>query len=40
MTKKATTSNDAADKVVSENGTELSRNVILKWQEDRKVDWH
>ncbi len=26
--------------VVSDNGTEQTSNVILKWQEDRKVDWH
>ncbi|MCL4164782.1 UNVERIFIED_CONTAM: hypothetical protein GTU68_041840, partial [Idotea baltica] len=26
--------------VVSDNGTELTSNTILKWQEDRKVDWH
>lgn len=26
--------------VVSDNGTELTANAILKWQEDRKVDWH
>lgn len=26
--------------VVSVNGTELTNNAILKWQEDRKVDWH
>ncbi len=26
--------------VVSNNGTELTSNAILKWQEDRKVDWH
>ena len=26
--------------VVSDNGTELTSNAILKWQEDRKVDWH
>jgi putative transposase len=25
--------------VVSDNGTELTSNAILKWQEDRKVDW-
>ncbi len=25
---------------VSHNGTELTSNAILKWQEDRKVDWH
>jgi len=25
--------------VVSDNGTELTSNKILKWQEDRKVDW-
>ena len=26
--------------VVSDNGTELASNAILKWQEDRKVGWH
>ena len=26
--------------VVSDNGTELTSNAILKWQENRKVDWH
>lgn len=26
--------------VVSDNGTERTSNAILKWQEDRKVDWH
>ncbi len=26
--------------VVSDSGTELTSNAILKWQEDRKVDWH
>jgi putative transposase len=26
--------------VVSDNGTELTSHAILKWQEDRKVDWH
>lgn len=26
--------------VVSDNGAELTSNAILKWQEDRKVDWH
>lgn len=26
--------------VVSDNGTELTSNTILKWQEDRKVKWH
>jgi len=26
--------------VVSDNGTELTSNAILKWQEDRKVDWY
>ena len=26
--------------VVSDNGRELISNGILKWQEDRKVDWH
>ena len=25
---------------VSDNGTELTSNAILKWQEDRKVEWH
>jgi len=26
--------------VVSENGTELTSNAMLKWQEERKVEWH
>ncbi len=26
--------------VVSDNGTELTSNAMLNWQEDRKVDWH
>jgi putative transposase len=26
--------------VVSDNGTELTSNAILKWQEDSKVGWH
>lgn len=26
--------------VVSDNGTELTSNAILKWQDDRKFDWH
>ena len=26
--------------VVSENGTELTSNAMLKWQEDRQVEWH
>ena len=26
--------------VVSANGTELTSNAILKWQEDRQVEWH
>jgi putative transposase len=26
--------------VVSDNGTELPSNAILKWQEDRFVEWH
>lgn len=26
--------------VVSDNGTELPSTAMLKWQEDRKVDWH
>lgn len=26
--------------VVRDHGTELTSNAILKWQEDRKVDWH
>jgi len=26
--------------VVSDNGTELTSNAILKWQEARKVEWH
>lgn len=27
-------------KVVNDNGTELTSNADLKWQKDRKVDWH
>jgi putative transposase len=27
-------------KVVSDNGTELTSNAILKWQEERRVAWH
>lgn len=26
--------------VVSDNGTELTSNAMLKWQQDRQVDWH
>ncbi len=26
--------------VVSDNGTELTSNAMLKWQQDRSVDWH
>ncbi len=26
--------------VVSDNGTELTSNAILGWQEDRQVAWH
>lgn len=26
--------------VVSDNGTELTSNAILKWQQDRRVEWH
>jgi len=26
--------------VVSDNGTELTSNAMLKWQEDRRVEWH
>ena len=26
--------------VVRDNWTELTSNAILKWQEDRKVEWH
>ncbi len=26
--------------VVSDNGTELTSNAMLKWQEDRQVGWH
>lgn len=26
--------------VVSDNGTELTSNAILKWQKDRSVEWH
>ena len=26
--------------IVSDNGTELTSNAILKWQQDRKVEWH
>ena len=27
-------------RVVSDNGTELTSNAILTWQQDRKVEWH
>lgn len=26
--------------IVSDNGTELTSNAILRWTDDRKVDWH
>jgi len=26
--------------LVSDNGTELTSNAVLKWQEDRQVNWH
>ena len=26
--------------IVSDNGTEMTSNAILKWQEDHKVNWH
>jgi putative transposase len=26
--------------IVSDNGTELTSNAILAWQEERQVDWH
>ena len=26
--------------VVSDNGTELTANAILRWQEERRVEWH
>lgn len=26
--------------VVSDNGMELTSNAILKWQEERRVEWH
>jgi len=26
--------------IVSDNGTELTSNAILAWQEDRPVEWH
>jgi putative transposase len=26
--------------VVSDNGTELTSNAILQWQEERSVEWH
>ncbi len=25
---------------VSDNGTELTSNAILKWREERQVEWH
>ncbi|NIA71352.1 transposase family protein [Pelagibius litoralis] len=28
------------DTIVSDNGTELTSNAILKWQQDVHVDWH
>ncbi len=26
--------------IVSDNGTELTSNAILKWQQERTVEWH
>ena len=26
--------------IVSDNGTELTSNAILKWSEDQRVEWH
>jgi putative transposase len=26
--------------VVSDNGTELTSNAVLKWQQDKQVEWH
>ncbi len=26
--------------IVSDNGTELTSNAILKWQQDHAVEWH
>ena len=26
--------------IVSDNGTEMTSNVILKWQDDTKINWH
>ena len=26
--------------VVSDNGTELTSNAMLTWQQDRQVEWH
>jgi len=26
--------------IVSNNGTELTSNAILAWQEDRRIEWH
>jgi len=26
--------------IVSDNGTELTSNAILQWQEERSVEWH
>lgn len=26
--------------MVSDNATDLTSNAILKWQEERKVEWH
>ena len=26
--------------IVSDNGTELTSNAILQWQEERQVEWH
>ena len=28
------------DRVVSDNGTELTSNAMLQWQEERGVGWH
>lgn len=26
--------------IVSDNGTELTSNAMLRWQQDRRIDWH
>jgi putative transposase len=26
--------------IVSDNGTELTSNAILRWTDDHKVEWH